>query len=68
MNRLDQQKQFIKKPIPALSESGFAPRPEPELPPQGNSNWLSSAMAIWIAQDELPPAIGLRQDAAPTAR
>jgi|GEM_PF-5061119 len=67
MDRIDQQEQFAKKPIPAISEAGRQPRSESDSTP-GNSSWLSSAMAIWIAQDELPPPGIVRQDSASTAR
>ena len=67
MDRIDQQEQFTKKPIPALSEAGRTPWPESDHT-QGASSWLSSAMAIWIQQEELPPPCIVRQDSATASR
>jgi len=63
MDRIDQQEQFTKKPIPAISEA----QPESDRSP-GTSSWLSSAMAIWIAQDDLQPPCMVRPDNASPAR
>lgn len=66
MDRIDQQEQFVKKPIPAISEAGRKPQPESERTP-GTNSWLSSAMAIWIAQEEPQPPCVVRQDSASSA-
>lgn len=66
MNRIDQQKQFVKKPIPAISEAERTPRPESDLVPDPSS-WLSNALAIWIEQDKMPLHNG-GQDGTQTPR
>jgi hypothetical protein len=67
MDRIDQQEQFTKKPIPAISEAGRKAQPESDRSP-GTSSWLSSAMAIWIAQDDLQSPCMVRPDNASPAR
>lgn len=63
MERIDTQ-QPSKKTIPAICEAEV--RPESGLDSIGASpaSWLSSAMAIWL-RDEDAPKRGLRTDKGP---
>ena len=57
-----------KTPIPAICDKEG--RTETESPPRADtlaSNWLSSAMAIWLRDDEGVPR-PVRQEAPPTTR
>jgi hypothetical protein len=68
MNRIAPQQQFAKKPIPAISEAGFTPRPDIDPAQPGSSSWLSPAMAIWIEQEEKPASAVDHPDAPPATR
>lgn len=68
MNRIAPQQQFTKKPIPAISEAVFTPRPDADPVQPGGSSWLSPAMAIWIEQEETPVPTERHPDAPSVAR
>lgn len=63
MERINQQQQATKHPIPVISE---APRRTPSDTDRGDdqaNDWLSPAMAIWIQDEDEAPRTG-RQDRA----
>jgi hypothetical protein len=65
MDRIDQQ-QFPKKPIPAASEAG-RDSASSSAHSETACHWLSSAMAIWIKQEESAPSLLVESDHAHSA-
>lgn len=66
MERIDQQER-IKKAIPAHCDPQVRTGPEPEVG-HATDHWLSSAMAIWLRDDDVPPLHAVRQDTRPAPR